>query len=332
MSNPESNSMGDLLGPEVYRLAQTCRSEAILARAEHLLGAKVIYIERDSIGGSHAVFFVTLENGEQCVVRAATHPEHDLRLQIWVAERCRLLGLPVPETLACDLAPSDSAPPLMISRRMPGIPAYTAPLSPSERRHVFEQLGFYLARIHSITLPGFGTLKSDDTGYRGIFSSLEDYLLDDVARKLGALPDTSLAQERKQAILKRCVLERELVNRPYGVLLHGDYRFKNVLLTEARVTAILDFEMALVGDPAMDIAWLLYSDGNHEPVLNALLTGYAKGTQSPDLWENDSHFRKRVTLYQIRYALEHLWWEASFHNHANVTIVSEQIAVMLASF
>lgn len=40
-------------------------------------------------------------------------------------------------------------------------------------------------------------------------------------------------------------------------LLHGDYRMGNFLFTEhdARITAILDWEMARIGDPHFDIAW-----------------------------------------------------------------------------
>lgn len=42
-------------------------------------------------------------------------------------------------------------------------------------------------------------------------------------------------------------------------LLHGDYRMGNFLFTEhdARITAILDWEMARIGDPHADLAWAM---------------------------------------------------------------------------
>ncbi len=42
-------------------------------------------------------------------------------------------------------------------------------------------------------------------------------------------------------------------------LLHGDYRMGNFLFTEhdARITAILDWEMARIGDPHSDLAWAI---------------------------------------------------------------------------
>ncbi len=41
------------------------------------------------------------------------------------------------------------------------------------------------------------------------------------------------------------------------VLLHGDFRPGNILTEEGRVTALLDWELAHVGDPAEDLGWYL---------------------------------------------------------------------------
>jgi aminoglycoside phosphotransferase (APT) family kinase protein len=38
-------------------------------------------------------------------------------------------------------------------------------------------------------------------------------------------------------------------------LVHGDYRLGNFLFEDERITALLDWEMAHLGDPAEDIAW-----------------------------------------------------------------------------
>lgn len=39
------------------------------------------------------------------------------------------------------------------------------------------------------------------------------------------------------------------------VVVHGDFRVGNVLYDEARITGLLDWEMAHLGDPAEDLAW-----------------------------------------------------------------------------
>jgi aminoglycoside phosphotransferase (APT) family kinase protein len=45
-------------------------------------------------------------------------------------------------------------------------------------------------------------------------------------------------------------------------LMHGDYQFANVMYTEgtpARLAAIIDWEMGTVGDPKLDLAWMIES-------------------------------------------------------------------------
>ncbi|MGH2355858.1 MAG: hypothetical protein ACRDJN_29970, partial [Chloroflexota bacterium] len=93
----------DKLGPEVYRLAIAYRPEQAAALVRRALHAEVAGIEQNTIGASHAVYMATLADGRRCVVRVATHPEHDLAVELWATERCRALGVPVPEVLACEV-------------------------------------------------------------------------------------------------------------------------------------------------------------------------------------------------------------------------------------
>ena len=66
---------------------------------------------------------------------------------------------------------------------------------------------------------------------------------------------------------------------PRPVLLHGDYRMGNFLFTEhdARITAILDWEMARIGDPHADLAWVthpaygLYADDGTTLLVGGLM-------------------------------------------------------------
>ena len=60
------------------------------------------------------------------------------------------------------------------------------------------------------------------------------------------------------------------------VLLHGDYRMGNFLFTEhdARITAILDWEMARIGDHHFDLAWAMHpAYGAYDDDRKTLLVG-----------------------------------------------------------
>jgi aminoglycoside phosphotransferase (APT) family kinase protein len=55
---------------------------------------------------------------------------------------------------------------------------------------------------------------------------------------------------------------------PSATLVHGDYRLGNAIVDDRRVVAILDWEMATIGDPLADLGYLcaLWSDrGDPEP-------------------------------------------------------------------
>ncbi|OBJ70724.1 phosphotransferase family protein [Mycobacterium sp. 1274756.6] len=61
-------------------------------------------------------------------------------------------------------------------------------------------------------------------------------------------------------------------------IMHGDYHAANVMFspTGPEVAAIVDWEMCTIGDPLLDLGWLLatWPDPSAPPVLEQALTGY----------------------------------------------------------
>jgi aminoglycoside phosphotransferase (APT) family kinase protein len=65
-------------------------------------------------------------------------------------------------------------------------------------------------------------------------------------------------------------------------IIHGDYQFANVMFdhgNEAKLAAIVDWEMATVGDPLLDLAWILMSWPN--PDEDRSDTGYVDFSGMP---------------------------------------------------
>ena len=63
-------------------------------------------------------------------------------------------------------------------------------------------------------------------------------------------------------------------------LVHGDYRLGNFLFEDERITALLDWEMAHLGDPAEDIAWAyrsLWTPEIHLPIDGFVERYHARG-------------------------------------------------------
>ena len=81
-------------------------------------------------------------------------------------------------------------------------------------------------------------------------------------------------------------------------IIHGDYQFANVMFRHgapARMAAIVDWEMATIGDPLLDLAWVImgwpnpdedrtgagYVDYTGMPTREELLERYARGSGLP---------------------------------------------------
>jgi aminoglycoside phosphotransferase (APT) family kinase protein len=324
-------------GPEVYRLARSYPTADAVAAVERVLATRVAAAHRSTVGSSHAVFFVALEDGRRCVARVATHPEHALARELWATEVCRRAGVPAPRLLGADLAPSDGSPPLAVHEHLPGEPGHQMALGHDQRAAVLEQMGWIAARIHGIKVAGVGELAPSGDGYAGTESSWCAFTLTALERRLAelrALDATAVAPGLTRAIRRRFALGRSAfeaavpTGAPSSALVHADLRLQNTLLTRdaagaVRVSAVLDFEMAVAGDGAIDLAWLHYEDGRGPKDLAAILRGYGASAADTDL-------QRRLRLYQTHCALGHLWWLVSFRDQAGAAAVLGRIRRLLS--
>jgi aminoglycoside phosphotransferase (APT) family kinase protein len=111
------------------------------------------------------------------------------------------------------------------------------------------QLGAILARIHRIDVArhGLDFLPAPPAGESPALAEIDRY--EQIFR--GIAPEPHPAFELAFRWLR--------VRLPPGdarVLVHGDYRIGNVIFGSEGVRAILDWELAHVGDPAEDLGWV----------------------------------------------------------------------------
>jgi aminoglycoside phosphotransferase (APT) family kinase protein len=321
-------------GPAWYRRIRAHRVEDAARLIRGALGRPPRAIRKDTSGASHAVYFATLADGTEGVLRVAVQPEQDEGLEVWVAARCRGAGLPVADVLACRPRPGSDGPAFLLTRRLPGCPGHAVPLTTPDRRAVLRELGAHLAAIHAVPVAGFGRLVRRGDAYAGPDTTLWDAVRRDFDARLERLPAAVLPPPRRRVLRARLVGARGLLDRPRGALLHGDYRLKNTLLARGaggwRVSGIVDFELAAAGDPAQDLAYLLYSLRPDDPgIPDAPLGGVAAvcaGYGCPAPLEGG--LRRRVLLYQLGHAVGHLFWEVSFRDAAGTARVLGRLAAL----
>ncbi|GAB5454992.1 MAG: phosphotransferase family protein [Henriciella sp.] len=156
-----------------------------------------------------------------------------------------LAGVPVPRVLHV-LTPEDGLGDGFLMSRVLG-ETIARPILRNEefataRTRLAAQCGAALADIHSIALEGLPEALQLSDGLAQIAQYEEIYRGFDVPRPVFEL-----------------TLQWLKANAPSpldAVLVHGDFRLGNLMIDEEGLVAVLDWELAHLGDPREDIAWL----------------------------------------------------------------------------
>lgn len=230
--------------------------------------------------------------GEALVVRIGPH-RAGYEKDAFVATAFARPGLPIPEVIAVD-ALGDGLT-LCVSRRAAGVRLHDTPLADAARLApallaVLDEIG----RTHIADLEGFGAF---DARGRGACASWRDHLLRfNVGAEawLARLPSSGAAPTAHAlAEIERLAPIGELARG----LVHGDLGGANLIVDGAHVTGVIDWDRALVGDPAYDAANLIFwNEARFAPVRTALAQRHA----------GDAAWRRKVLGYQVRLAVEEI--------------------------
>jgi aminoglycoside phosphotransferase (APT) family kinase protein len=126
------------------------------------------------------------------------------------------------------------------------------------------QLGRALAEIHAIPveMPAFAELQRPPINESNAAWSIDRH--EQIFRAIA--PEPHPAFELAFRWLKSHCAEPRGERR---TLVHGDYRMGNILFDEHGMQAVLDWELAHIGDPAEDLAWICVRSwrfGGDQPV------------------------------------------------------------------
>lgn len=119
-------------------------------------------------------------------------------------------------------------------------------VSPAERRAIYEDANRWLARIHSTDIEAVG-LQDFGRGQNYTRRNLELWSKQYQAAELVKIPDMDWLID---------ALAAQVPDDHPVKLIHGDFGLYNLIIhpTEPRVVAIIDWEMATLGDPYVDLA------------------------------------------------------------------------------
>lgn len=211
--------------------------------ADHLSialdGAVVSQLTRLSGGASRETWRFLANGVPRIVQRQRAGDQRDIMIEAGAVRAARDIGVPVAQLLAADQR-DDGA--FMVLDAIDGETIARKILRDDRferaRAVLPAQLGTALARIHEINVDLVDGLEETDqvASYTQVYDQLGQ-----------RSPTLELA--RRWLIDHRPSSERRCV-------VHGDFRLGNVIVDDEGLAAVIDWELAHVGDPMEDLGWL----------------------------------------------------------------------------
>lgn len=177
---------------------------------------------------------------------------HDMSREHRVISALGPTDVPVPRIFGLCEDESVLGAPFFVMEKVAGRPyrhaADIAPLGPDRVRGISEALVDTLATLHSVDPVAVGLAD---------FGKSERFLSRQVARWRKQL-DASHSRDLPAADELHARLERDVPTESAAGIVHGDYRLDNALVDDDdRIRAVIDWEMATVGDPLTDLALMV---------------------------------------------------------------------------
>jgi aminoglycoside phosphotransferase (APT) family kinase protein len=291
--------------------------------AQHVDGASGSPLRASLISGGRSNLTYVVDDGtHEWVLRRpplghVLPTAHDMAREYRVLSALAPTDVPVPETYAfCEDERVNGAPFYVMENvegRILRSPDDLAPLTVEDARRCSDELIDVMVRIHAVDYDAVGL---------GEFGRPDGYLERQVRRwnqqwegsKAAGCPDSPAIDD----LARR--LRNALPESGPPTIVHGDYRLDNTMLAPddyGRVVAVLDWEMATLGDPLADLGLFLLYWGQSEAQVVA--TGAVISTEAG--------FRSRdevIERYakQSNRALDELDWYEVFASYKLAIIVA----------
>jgi aminoglycoside phosphotransferase (APT) family kinase protein len=256
---------------------------------------KTAYPEEDAIGieksefisGGHSKFTLALSLTGTDILPAAMVLRGEASNRYGgagVKDEYRLLkvlyeqGVEVPKPLALEESGQVFGAPFLLSAKARGgTIGHMFQLPETRDFALCSDVAQQLARIHRIPVAAFGDWidnaagKTSDKVHQWLSTGYRDL---QACNLYSTVFETAFAWLRANA---------EVNDQCPRALVHGDYGLNNILIDDGRVTAILDWEFAHIGNPAYDLGYFYFmaeSLGSWDHFLDAY---QSEGTPLPDV-------------------------------------------------
>jgi Ser/Thr protein kinase RdoA (MazF antagonist) len=246
-------------------------------------------------GTFHRLYRVTFVGGVRAILRVGLLEDCrvPMLLSASLATAAAAGGVPVPQVLAVDVSGRVASRPFELIAEASGVSLAEFDDDEPRIREALSALGAVVARLHGIERSGYGFFDPELPS-RGLDERWIDYLQRNLDVHVASCLAAGLIDEAEARACAAAVdAGAEWSVEPR--LLHGDLGNHNVFWDKGRVSALIDWEDALAGDPVFDIAFwaTFHPERRHQ----AFLTGYQSVRPLP------ADFERRFWTYFLRVAL-----------------------------
>ena len=279
----------------------------------HGIGSGETRVERLGDGHSNLTYLVE-RDGARVVLRRPPPPPlppsaHDMVRESGIVDALHRAGARVPAVLAVCQDESVIGMPFYIMALIAGAPIDTqlpAEIADAtECAHLGADVVDALVEVHAIDVRAAGLAA---------IGRPEGYLARQVRRFLG-LWDVNRTRDLPLVAAVGTLLAETVPESGPATVVHGDYRVGNLLAARdapGRVSAILDWELATIGDPLADLGYLVstYADSGAAPAEG--IVDLSPVTRSPG-FPSRAELVERYAARTGRPVARLAWYEALAH-------------------
>lgn len=244
---------------------------AVKAEIEHALDTELSSIVRQRSGISGRCYLIGGQLGHWIARFEAGSPPA-LHKALLAQERAGMAGVRVPGIIARRLELRKAGEySWMVEEYVRGAEFYPDRMDPALRKPTSTDIGRQLRLLHSVKLDGFGDLTRDL--HDAPHANWADWVDEQETRVEEAVRIAACAPTDIPFIKDAYHSLRRGYTQP-ARLCHGDFSDDNLLVKDGALRAVVDWERALAGDPASDVAYWFMWHGDVD-CLDGLLAGYA---------------------------------------------------------
>jgi fructosamine-3-kinase len=287
------------LGAMRKRKAELSRID--LSKISEILDEDVSSIEfLPNAGTLHALFRVITRSERYILKLALEDSAAEFAIENAAHSTLAALGQPSLTVRAYNVLPQKLSCPFIIVGEAPGqsLTIFENPETQAIPEPILFELGKTIARVHQVETLGAGFLnvRTIPETIQGVLPDWSAYVRLQLEEHLKICRNICAIDDQEQALIGRIFIRGmdALCKAPIR-LLHGDLGHHNVFSDGQKITAIIDWEDALCGDPVFDIAY--WGTFVRDEMRSQFLQGYQSIQPLP--WD----FENRYWLYYLRVAI-----------------------------